>query len=124
MALIKDFTDRCGVSHQAAYWRLVQNTNAALPANQSVTLTFLAYRDATAFGAGLLPLAGGSKDYAITGAEYLALVNAPPTGLTLMQAIALAGEAYALGKLDTPSGQIDADGVPILVSFFDGATQV
>lgn len=116
MALSKPFVDECGNDYEQSYWRCVQ-INISAP-DQRINLTFYGFKDAEAFSAGKQLLTGASKSYQITGDEFAAIAAATPIGSTLYDVLAHAAEAYALSKLDSPNGQ------GILVSFFDGATQV
>jgi hypothetical protein len=112
MALLKDFTDACGIDHKPAYWRLVQNNNDAV--GQAIYLTFLGYRDYDAFAGGKSPLLGAHKDYVIKGQEFGQIALAPPDGNTLYDVIANAAEKYALAKKDVDSGRREQISTPVL----------
>jgi hypothetical protein len=122
MAFLKDFVDPAGNMNTAAYWRADELT--ILSAKRLIGLKFVAYKDANAFTSGLAPLAGSEKQYAVNGSAFLTIAFSPPNGASLYDVLANACENYALAKLDTPTGEHNEDGSPVLVSFFAGATQV
>ncbi len=122
MALIQDFTDLSGVTHTQAHFRCVQINIGA--ADKSIALTFYGYKDLPSFGSGKQPLVGAQKSYVISGAEFMAVAMAAPSGATLYAALANAAETHALATLDVDSGEVDSSGNPIKVSFFQNATQV
>ena len=121
MALTKSFTDQSGNVCDSSYWRVTQIMISA--DDSRINLGFSAWKDNSSFQAGLSPLIGGTKQYSITGAEFAAVGAAAPVGSTLYTVLEHASETYALAKLDTPSGQTDSSGNPVLISFFDGAVQ-
>lgn len=122
MSLLKDFTDDAGNVVSAAYWRAVVINIAS--AELKIRAVFYGFKDASAFQAGKASLLGAVKVYEVEGAEFIGIASQAPSGSTLNEVLANAVEEYALNKLDTPSGQVNPDGSPVLVSFFNGATRV
>lgn len=122
MSLIKSFTDASGNVNATAFWRAVQLNISSVDKN--INLVFYGYKDAASFVAGKQALPGTQKTYTITGDEFLAVATQDPVGDNLYNVLAHASEDYALNKLDTDSGEVDEEGQPILVSFFDGAQVV
>lgn len=122
MSLIKSFTDNSGNVNATAFWRAVQLNISS--ADKNINLVFYGYKDAAAFMGGKQALSGAQKEYTISGDEFMAVALAAPDGDNLYTVLANASEQYALNKLDTDSGEVDGEGQPILVSFFDGATVV
>lgn len=122
MALIMAFEAADGTTHPNAHWRTAQINIGA--SDRLIELCYYAYRDQAAFDAGKAPLPGGVHRYTITGQEFLAIASQAPQGETLYAVLAHAADSYALAKLDTPTGEFDEAGDPVLVSFFDGATLV
>ena len=122
MAFTKNFTDASGNAYTPAFWRAVQINVSAI--DQNINLVFYAYKDAASFTAKKEPLAGGQKNYNITGQDFGVLALAAPVGATIYDVLAHASEAFALGKLDVDTGTKDASGLPIMISFFDNAIQI
>jgi hypothetical protein len=122
MALLQNFTDLSGNSYTPAYWRAVSINISAV--GQAINLTFYAYKDSASFAADKQPLPGGVKNYVITGSDFLSVASAAPVGASLYDVLAHASEEYAVGKLDTDTGQKDAGGKPVMASFFAAAQQV
>lgn len=120
MSLSMNFADAAGNTYTPAFWRAVL---IAIDApGRSINLVFYAYKDAASFAAGKQPLLGGVKQYRITGGEFAAIAAAAPVGANLYDVLANASESYAIGKHDVDSGEKDADGNPVMVSFFAAAT--
>lgn len=122
MALLMDFTDARGKTFPHSCWQLVEFRLTVLPGR--FFLAFHAYASQEAYATGQPPLPGGTKSYLVDGEEFDVLIESLPQGETLVEAMTIAAEITALDRLDTPSGEVDAEGEPVLVSFFDAAEQV
>lgn len=59
-------------------------------------------------------------EYQLTPEEWAAMVNPAQRKINVTVLIANICDKVALTIRDTPSGEVDGDGKPILVSFFDG----
>jgi hypothetical protein len=121
MAFQMDFTDQYGVDWPTSYW---------LPAvlhgqfyNGQGQLVFNGYPSFAQANQRVV----GQKIYSLNGAPLAAIMSTPVSSLqggTLHDALTDLGQNYALTVLDTPTGQNDANGNPIMVSFFANATTV
>lgn len=121
MALVMQFQDDCGTQHANSCWEPKIVSIGTI--ERAVRVTFLAYKDQQSHNNGKAPLVGGRHEYVIMGDEYNYWSNSLPVGDKLKAVVENACEEFALWKKDTPTGQVDEDGEPILESFFKGATR-
>lgn len=122
MALVRPYEDLVGNTYVSSYWRVVTINIASYA--QNLNVVFYGWKDAASFAAGKAPIQGAAKIYYVTGQEFLALATSSPVGDTIYEVLAITAESYAIDKKDVPTEEKDEDGNPVMVSFFEGATQV
>lgn len=122
MAFQMDFNDNAGVMHTSSHWRVVQINISA--SDRNINLVFYGYASLSAFGSGKYPLPGAHKQYSISGNDFFAIAMSAPVGTIIYDVLAHASETYAIGNHDVDTGAKDVNGNPIMVSFFNEATQV
>lgn len=118
VGLTMPFTDTSGDAHPLAFAYPVMHTEDRLAMQGSVT--FYLYRDATAFLAGLQPV--GQHTVQVDKATFLAGAAMPPSGATQGANAGALDVFLAQSVKDADSGAKDAQGQPIMQSYFAGAT--
>lgn len=119
MAWKQSFTDASGNECTEAYWQAVQvNVGRA---DRTCYIVFYAYKDASAKALNKAPLIGAIKTYTISGDDFddFYAKHIAPGGPNLLQMV----YGYSKEKKDVDTGQKDENGEPILVSFFENATE-
>jgi hypothetical protein len=116
MAKQQSFTTDSGVTLEECYWRVAQ-INIGV-ADMSAYILFYGYADAAKRAAGKKPIPGAQKVYQISGATFAAYYAQEVAKNKNLAEIAY---AVAMETKDTPSGEVDEQGKPILESFFENA---
>lgn len=115
---LPSYTDTRGVTYTDSYWYLA-GVNISAEDNQAVA-TFYGYRDKAARQEpGITNI--GTKSYILEGEAFDALkaqLLAADNNLWYL--------AYVTAAVtqDVPTGEVDENGNPVMVGFFDGAVQV
>lgn len=117
MAFQMNYTDQYKDNYPSSYWRVTQtNFNKG---EKTANIVLFAYADKAHAGLRML----GAKSYNVSGADfdtYFAPGVIEPQGIDHIK------QAYLLATntLDIDSGQLDSNNNPIMVSFFNNATDI
>ena len=131
MAFQMDIEAADGTVRPGAYWVPVQINIGA--ADKTGQLTFYAYSSAANMDEGKAPIAGAVKSYTFTPEEFMAAQMMPmstlfPDGITgnniMYEVLARFAYYVAQARKDVDSGTVDANGNPVMRSFFEAATHV
>lgn len=120
--LVMPFTDPAGVSHPNSFW--IPGTVIMNNIDKVGGVDWVGYDSVAAFVAEDQPVQWATHHTAIPTALYLGIVSFPiPAGATDYGQVTAAALVYlAQNVLDTPTGALDINGNPVLVSFFADAT--
>ena len=107
------------VNYPESYWRPVQCNFDAL--NQMGMIVFLGWKNEAARRRGKRTI--GAKSYTLTPAMYDQFFK---ESILKDQGKSFMTQAYIMvvATLDVDSGNLDAEGKPLMKSFFDGASDV
>jgi len=115
MAKILSYTDATGTTFADCYWRL--SLIYIDVAGAILNFTFYAYADSEKRTENKKPIAGAARSYEVRGADFAALMALNYAGQNVSQII----YGYLPSVKDTQVG-VDANGNPIMDSFFANAT--
>lgn len=117
MAKEMSYTDNYGDEFAESYWRCVQVN--LCKEDKTGNIVFYGFENEAKKGKRII----GSKSYAINGEaydEYFSADIIDPEGVNHIKK----AYDYADSVLDKDSGEVDADGNPVMVSFFDPSEDV
>lgn len=117
MAFQKVYSDQSGNDYPVSYWRVVQVNFS--PVDEAALVMFYCYKDQASRLAGKQSV--GQKSYSVGKPDYPTYFSV--ANLDLSNPIE---QGYLLCKnvKDIDSGTKDANGLPIMKSFFNGAIDV